>query len=144
MAKRRRRPLMWADYRGYLFATFTHTRDDEEIERRTGQPTGDLNDGALRGFLLHHPDWGIDAYPEQCRPALRPHIYLPRGQNWPIATVLADPELIRQTLGNPSRTRKGITEFINLWGPRGPLEIPRDEWIKDPGFRKWLDTRRNR
>ena len=143
MVKRKRRPLMWADFRGYLIATYTHTRDAEEIERRTGKPSIDRNDGALRGFLLDHEKWGVEARPEVW-PKLRRHIYLPRGRAWPIEDVLTNAEHIRQTLGNPSRTLAGIREFINLWGPRGPLEIPRAEWLSHPGFRTWLETQRDR
>lgn len=145
MAKRRFQPLMWADFRAYLMATFTHTRDKEEIERRTGRPTSEINDGALRGYLMDHPKWGITSRPDVWW-KLRKHIYLPRNQSepWGINVVLANAELIKQTLGDPRRNRAGVTAFMNLWGPRGPLTIPRAEWIKDAGFRKWLDTRRNR
>lgn len=143
MTKRRRRPLIirWTHYRAYLIATYTHTGDAAEIERRTGKPTAEINDGALRGFLLEHKEWGIAARRELW-PKLRPHIYLPYNQNWNIDMVLSDGELIRQTLGDPRHNRAGVRRFVDLWGPKGPLAIPPHEWFKDPGFRKWLDSRR--
>lgn len=145
MAKRRRRPVVvrWSDYRAYLIGTYTNRRDAELIEQKTGRASDKISDGSLRGFLLDHERWGIDARPNLW-PDLRDDIYLPYNQQWELEMVLADPELIKQTLGRPGYDLKAVRAFIDLWGPKGPLAIPRTEWLADPGFKKWLDARRTK
>jgi len=144
VTKRRRKPIIWPDYRTYLITRFTHTRDAEEFTRRTGQPSNMISDGQLRGFLIDHARWGVAARPELW-PTLRPHIYLPRSEEpWNLEVVITDGRLIAQTIGDPRHTRAGIRSFADLWGPHGPLEIPDEEWRQDPDFQKWLDERRTK
>lgn len=93
---------------------------------------------------MDDPRWGIAARPELW-PKLCPHIRLPAYQDdWSLEIVLTNPQLMAQTLGPSGNTRQAARELIALWGPRGPLKIPRQLWIADPKFQEWLDSRRTR
>jgi len=133
VAKRRRGIVTWKTFERYLLETYTVT----------GNP-GTLYFGALRGFLMDDPRWGIDARPEVW-PKLRRHIRMPAYQDdWSKEAVIESGLLIKQTLGPSGNTRKAARALIALWSPRGPLKIPRTLWIADPGFQDWLDTPRTK
>ena len=133
MAKRRRRIVTWKLYEQFLLDTYTHRRDP-----------GKLSLGSLRGFLIDHPRWGVAARPDVW-PNLRRHVRLPAHQeDWSKDLVLQHAGLIAQTLGPSGSTLKVARALIALWGPRGPLRIPRAEWREDPKFQKWLDRQRSR
>jgi len=134
VTKRKAEAVTWATFEAYMLATFT--------SRPEGRP-GVLHFGRLRGFLIDDPRWGIEARPEVW-PKLGPHIYLPAYQKWSLDVVLESAMLIAQTIGPPGATLKAARGLMALWGPRGPLAIPREVWIADPGFRNWLDSRRGR
>ena len=134
MTKRRRAIITWRTFEAFLLSL---TRPDPQ------QP-GRLFLGSLRGYLMDHERWGIAARPDLW-PKLRKHIRLPYGQqDWSRDTVLGDARLIAQTLGPSRQTRKGARALIALWGPTGPLKIPRAMWVNDPKFQMWLDSRGTR
>lgn len=132
MAKRRRAIITWRTFEHFLIQSFT---------RPSPTQPGRLFLGSLRGYLMDDKRWGIAARPELW-PKLRKHIRLPFGQqDWSLDATLGDPLLIAQTLGPSRQTRKAARQLIALWGPLGPLKIPRRLWLNDRAFQNWLDSR---
>lgn len=130
MAKRRRGIVVWRTFETFLLS----------LTRPAPRDPGRLLLGSLRGYLMDHERWGVAARPELW-PKLTKHIRLPYGRGWSRRIVLQDAQLIAQTLGPSGQTRKAARKLIALWGPTGPLKIPRAWWLNDRAFQKWLDSR---
>lgn len=131
----------WKNYRAYLMATKCHMRDagtsGNPSKGIAGLPADYVSLGELRSFMSDHPVWGVAARPE-LRDKLAEIVTLPHG--WDVEIVMADSDLICRCIGAPSHSWNGAREFIELWGPGGPLEIGDEAWRDDIGFRGWWEA----
>ena len=129
-----RRPE-WKDYRAFCIQTMTTDRDAEYHK----ETPGFLSGPALRAHFVDHPRWGVKARLED-DPALlqvlRRFLRIPHG--WKMEVVLSDPTMVCQCLQAGGHNVIHWRRFVDLWGPRGPLVIPNEEWREDAEFVAWL------
>lgn len=128
----------WADYRGYVIETMTTDRDAKDHAEYPGFLSGPV----LRAHLVDHPRWGIRArliedpgLTQRLKGILRlPH-------EWKLEVVLSDPSLTASCMQAKGHAVSHWREFVDLWGPGGPMEIPNEEWREDEKFLAWLKRR---
>jgi len=101
----------------------------------------------LRGYLLRHPQWGVDAVikreGESCYDRLAPLVVPPPPNvDMPVAPgarTILDSKVLRLQFFAVSVLNdwRIIRRWIEIWGPGGPMEIPADEYLDDPAFAEW-------
>jgi len=96
----------------------------------------------LRGWLLHHPKYGVEANWSKRHQLVR---FLVLTKDVEVELALADPEVMMQHLIGFGWTRRKIEEWLDaIWGPRGPLAIPREDYLKIADFAEWWEAQRSK
>lgn len=96
----------------------------------------------LRGFLIHHPLYGVEANWKKRKQMVR---YACLTDSLEAEEVLSDPELMMEVLYGFGRSVGSVRKWLDaLWGPGGVMMIPRDEYMDIEGFAQWWEARKKR